>query len=83
VVVGVDAHFFEVVVLATHAKTLLGVGDARMFDRLVAQEQILEWIHSGVDEHEGGVVLHHHRRRRYNGVVLLLEKVQKCLADDA
>ena len=79
-VVRVNAHFFEVVVLAAHAQALLGVGDARMFDRLVAQEQILERIHP-TDEHEG--------RSSFTtigaeaGVVLLLEKVQKCLADDA
>ena len=83
VVVRVDAHFFKVVVLAAHTQALLGVGDARMFGRLVPQEQILERVHSRIDEHEGRIVLHHHRRRRHNGVVLLLEKVQKCLADDA
>ena len=32
----------------------------RAFNRLIAEEQILERIHACIDEHQGGIVFHHH-----------------------
>ena len=81
VVVGVDAHFFQVVVLAADAKALLGVGNPSMLHRLVAQEQILERIHPCVDEHQGRIVLHDHGGRGHDLVSFFLEKIQKSLSN--
>ena len=82
VVVGVDPHFFQVVVLAADAQALLGVRDAWVGDGLVAEEQILEGIHPSIDEHQGGIVLHDHGCGGHNGVLFLFEKIQKCLANE-
>ena len=65
VVVGVVSYFFEVVVLARHAETLLRIRDALVFGGFVAKENVLELIHSGIGEHQRWVVLDHHRRRRH------------------
>ncbi len=75
----IHAHFLQVVVLAAHAQAFLRVRDSGVFHGLVAQEQILERVHAGVDEHQGGIVLHHHGCRGYNVVSLFFEKIQKCL----
>ena len=83
VVVGVHADFLQVVVLSTDAKAFLGVGNASMLHRLVAQKQILEWIHASIDEHQGGVVFHHHGCRGHDLVSFFLEKIQKSLSDAA
>ena len=83
VMVGVHPHFLEVVVLAADAQALLGVCDAGVLDRLVAQEQILERIHPCVDEHQGRIVLHDHGGRGHDLVSFFLEKIQKSLSNAA
>ena len=80
-VVGVYAHFFEVVVLTRNAQAFLGVGHAAVGGHLVTQEKILELVHAGVGEHEGRIVLDHHGGRRNDLVSFTFKKVEKLLAD--
>ena len=81
VVVGVVSDFFQVVVLAAHAQALLRVGGAQVRGLGVAQEDVLELVHAGVGEHQGGVVLDDHRRGRHDGVALGCEEVEEFLSD--
>ena len=68
---------FQVVVLAAHAQTFLTVGHPLGLGRLVAEEDVLELVHTGIGEHQRGVVLHHHRRRRYDLVLFFAEKIEE------
>ena len=81
VVVGIVSDFFQVVVLAAHAQALLRVGGAQVRGLGVAQEDVLELVHAGVGEHQGGVVLDDHRRGRHDGVALGCEEVEEFLSD--
>ena len=59
-VVGIVAHLFEVVVLATDTQALLRVTYSRVLCRTVAKEDVLELVHSGIGEHQRRVVLDYH-----------------------
>ena len=77
--VGIVAHFLQVVVLAAHAQTFLAVAGARELNRVVAQDDILKLVHSGVGKHQRRVILYNHRSRGYYTVVLGGKIVQKGL----
>ena len=81
VVVCVASYLLEVVVLAAHAETFLAVRNPLPLCRAVAEEPVLELIHSGVGEHERRVVLHDHRCRRHDLVTLRSEEVKECFSD--
>jgi hypothetical protein len=80
-VVRVDAHLLEVVVLAAHPQAFLRVGHPGVGSAAVAEEEILEGVHPGVREQQRGVVLHHDRRRRHDMVALRREEIKELLAD--
>ena len=80
-VVGVDAHFFEVVVLPAHAKALLAVGNPRMKHGFSAHKNVFKRIHSRIGKHQRRIVLDDKRRRGQYYVTLGLKKVQECLAE--
>ena len=75
VVVGIVSHLFEVVMLAADTQAFLRVGDAGVFRGLVAEDDVLELVHSSVCEHQGRVVFDYHGCRRNDVVALRLEKV--------
>ena len=79
VVVGVVAHFLQVVVLARHTQALLCIGYPWKSHFAIAQKQILKRIHPCVGKHQSRIVLDHHGRARHNLVLLALEKIQKLL----
>ena len=81
VVVGVVAHLLEVVVLATNAQTLLRVGHTLALGRGIAQNDILELVHTGIGKHQCGVVLHDHRSRGHDEVLLGLKKTLERVSD--
>ena len=81
VVAAVMAHRLEVVVLAAHAEALLAVGGPGELGRRIAQENILELVHSRVREHQRGVVLDHHGGARNDGVSLGSEELQVLLSN--
>ena len=62
VVAPVVAHGFEVIVLSADPEAFLAVGGAVELCCGVAEEYVLELVHSRVCEHEGRVVLDYHRR---------------------
>ena len=61
VMVCVVSHFFKVVVLATHAKTLLRVGTAARFRVARSENDVLPLVHSGIGKHQRWVIFYHHR----------------------
>ena len=63
VMVGVVAHFFQVVMLSAYAKTLLRVGPAARFGVARAQNDVFPLVHACVGEHQCGVVFNHHGGR--------------------
>ena len=73
-VIRVVAHFFEVVVLARNAEALLRVALTARFGFHIAQNDVLELVHSGVRKHKRGVILDDHRSRRHHEVALLLKE---------
>ena len=78
--VGVMPYFLQVVVLARYPEAFLGVGHAGVLALGVPEEDVLELVHPGVGEHQGGVVLDDHWGRRHDMVLLGSEEIQKGLA---
>ena len=58
---------------------LLGIGDAAVIWRLVAQEVVFKLVHAGIGEHQGGVILAHDRRAGNDLMLLGGEKVEERL----
>ncbi len=81
VVAGRAPDVFQVVVLAAGADALLGRGGPHVVALLPSQEEVLELVHPGVGEEQGGVVVRDQGRGRNDGVAVLFEIVQKTLAD--
>ena len=82
VVVGVHADFFQVVVLATHAQAFLGVGDARMHHRAVAQKEVFERIHPRVVKHQRRIIFDDHGSRWNDFVAFRGEEFEEALANE-
>ncbi len=76
--IGIQPHLFQVVVLPRHPETFLSVGNPLPAHRLIAQKNILELVHPCIGKHQRWVILHHHGGRRYDLVPLLRKKIQKC-----
>ena len=77
----VVADLFKVVVLARYAQAFLAVGHAFRFRNPVAEDDVLELVHTGVGKHQGRVILEHHRRRRHNLVALVFKECLERLAN--
>ena len=75
--IGIVPHLLEVVVLTTHAKTLLSICNARILCLHIPKDYIFELIHPGIGKHKGRIALNHHRGRGYYMVLLLSKKCHK------
>ncbi len=67
--------------LATGADALLGRSSPAVLALLVAEKDVLELVHAGVGEEQGGVVGGHERRRVHAAMLLALEKAKEILAN--
>ena len=77
----VSAHIVEVVVLASHAHTLLRVDGSRIRTLVGAEEYILELHHARIGEEQRGAAAGHKRRRWHSRVSVLDKEVNVGLAD--
>src|SRR6185436_8754930 len=75
------ADVLQVVVLAAGAHASLGGGRAVVGTLLLAEENVLELHHAGVDEQQRRVVCRHERARGHDDVSLRLEIVEEARAD--
>ena len=75
VVVRIVPHFLQVIVLAADAQTFLAVCYARVFNRVIAEDDTLPGVHAGVGKHQSGVVFYDHRRGWYDLVTLRRHKI--------
>lgn len=73
-------HFLEIIMFAAYAHALLAGGGSFMGGSLIAEENVLELIHSCVRKQEGGVRVGNQRRAGYNGMPVLFEIIQKSIA---
>ncbi len=82
VVIRVVSHVFEIIVLPTSSNALLRVDRSGVRPVALSEEDILELVHSGVGEQEGGVVVGNGRARR-NDLVrgALGEEIKELLSD--
>ena len=55
------SDLLQVIVLSAHTETLLGVSRPMCLRGYVAEEDVLELVHSGIGEHKCRVVLYDHR----------------------
>src|SRR5208282_5114469 len=76
-----EADVLEVVVLTAGADAFLGGGGALVGALLEPQEDVLELVHPGVGEEEGGVAQGDERGAAHALVAALLEEAQKHFAD--
>ena len=79
--VGVAADFLEVVVLAADADALLRVRRADVVPLAGAKEDVLELVHPGVGEQQGGVAVGDHRGAGNDAVAVLCKEIKETLAD--
>ena len=81
VVVGVVPHLLEVVVLAAHAEAFLRIHPAHVFSGVFgAENDIFPLVHTGVGEHQRGVIFDHHRGRCNDFVAFRLKEFLVRLA---
>ena len=74
-------HVLQIVVLAAHTHALLGSGGAVVGALVHAQEHVLELDHSRVGQEQRGVVVRHQAATVHDRMLVLVEKVQKKLAN--
>ena len=67
--------------LAADAQTLLRVGHAVVFRRLVAEDYIFKLVHTRVRKHQRGIVLDYHWSGGNNLVSFFAEEVLERLAN--
>ena len=76
-----EADIFEIVVFAAGAHAFLASGGAIVIAGFEAEENVLELVHPGVGEEQGGVVGRNERRAAHDFVPALLEKSEEHAAD--
>src|SRR5947209_13894207 len=75
------ADIIQVVVLAAGAHAFLRSGRARVIACLEAQEHVLELVHAGIREQQGGVVGGNQGPAAHHAVAPRRKKVEKTLSD--
>ena len=75
VVICIEAHLLQVVVLAAHTQTLLRVGHTAMLAGSIAQYYILKLVHSRIGEHQCGVIFDYHGCRRHYHMAFTTKKL--------
>jgi len=80
-VIGVYTYLFQVIVLPRYPEALLRIRNTRRNRWAIAQEDILEWIHSCIREHESRVILDDHRRARNDPMAFRLHELQESFTD--
>src|SRR5689334_7922779 len=73
-VVGINAYFFQVVVLSAYPQALLGIGHPRERGFFIAKKIIFELVHPRIGKEQGRVIFYHNRSRWYNFMALITEK---------
>ena len=78
----VAADIFEVIVFPTGPDALLRINRSAPGPSAGAEENVLELVHAGVREEQGGVIVGYNRGAWDDGVAsLVLEKVHEGLAN--
>ena len=75
------ADVFQIVVLATGPDAFLGRDRALIRPLVKAEKDILELIHPGIGEQQGGIVARHHGTGGHDGVLLGFEVAKESFAD--
>jgi len=68
-------------VFATHAQAFLRIGRTVIGRFFIAQEIILELVHTGIGKKQGGIILYNDGRRRHNNVALAFKEIKKLLTN--
>ena len=77
------AHVVEVIVLPADAHALLRRGRTFVRPFLAPEEHVLELVHPGVGEEQGGIVCGYERGAGHDRVCVLLEILEETAADVA
>jgi hypothetical protein len=75
------AHVLEIIVLSTRTNALLRCRCANVVPLLFPQEDIFELVHPGVGEEQRRIVGGNQRRALHDAMTLLLEVLQKSVAN--
>ena len=76
-----EADIFQVVVLSAGADAFLRGGGAFVIALLEAEEDVLELVHPGVGEKQGGIAVRNERGAAHDAVAAFLEEFQEGGAD--
>ena len=75
------ADIVEIIMLAARAHAFLARRGSLVRPRLEAGEDILEWHHPRIDEHQRRIIMRHQRRGRHTGMAAGFEIVEETAAD--
>src|SRR5689334_21833406 len=75
------SDIIEIVVLAAGADALLAAGRCRIRTLFTAEEDVLELIHTGIDEKQRGILRRDERRALNNGMAPVREELKEPPAD--
>ena len=64
VVIRIVTYLFQVIMFSAHAQTLLTVRYSGVFNRVIAQDDTLPRVHTGIGKHQCRIIFDDHRRRR-------------------
>ena len=81
VMVCVVTYFFQVIMLSAYTQTLLWIGYASVFGRMVAEDNIFKLVHPCIGKHQGPVILDDHRCWGHNLVSFRLKELDEWVAD--
>ena len=73
--VRVVTYLIQIIVFTTDAQTFLRIGNTCIFRGRIAQEEVLERVHTRVDKHECRVRFIYHRCRWNDFVALALKEL--------
>jgi len=79
--VGIHAHFFQIVVFSGNAKALLRIRNSGNRGGLIAKKIILELVHARIREEEGRIVFYNQGGRGNNLVPFLFKEVKISLTN--
>jgi hypothetical protein len=75
------ADIVEVIVLAAGANAFLRRGGGRIRTAFKPGEDVLEWHHPGIDEHQSRIVVRDERRRRHRLMPFGREEIEEGAAN--
>jgi hypothetical protein len=80
-VIGINAHFFQIVVFTAYAEAFLGIGHTGIRRFFITEKKIFELVHTRIGKEQGRVVLYHNRCRGHDLMPFGSKKIKELFTD--